>query len=140
MDANALTYGFVVEWPIFDSGFTKGRVKEAQSGVDIASQVAEQVRLSVISDVTRAYLNLKTAEQRVTTADAQVANAAEALRLTEGRYKAGLGEFLDVLDAQTSLLTARTNRVNAQFAVDRARVALVHAVGATRVAEIAAGK
>ncbi len=94
-----------------------------------AQAEAESVRLAVISDVSQAYLNLKTAEQRVTTADSEVANATEAVRLTEGRYQGGLGTFIDVLDAQTALVTASTNRVNAISSVNLARSALVHAVG-----------
>jgi outer membrane protein TolC len=80
--------------------------------------------------VTSAYLNLKTAEQRVTTAEAEVANAQESLRLAQGRYRAGLGVFLDVIDTQAALLTAETNQANAQLAVDQARAALAHAINA----------
>lgn len=58
---------------------------------------------------------------RVTAAEAQVTNAQEALRLVEGRYRAGIGVFLDVLDAQTDLDLANTNRVNAQPALTRFR-------------------
>ena len=52
------------------------------------------------------------------------------MRLAEGRYRAGVGTFIDVTDAQAALLTAQTNRVNAQSAVDQARAALAHAIGA----------
>ena len=65
------------------------------------------------------------------TSDAEVANALEALRLVEGRYKAGLGAFLDVLDAQTAFIKADSNRVNARTSVDQARAALSHAIGAS---------
>lgn len=65
------------------------------------------------------------------TSDAEVANTLEALRLVEGRYKAGLGAFLDVLDAQTALIKADSNRVNARTSVDQARAALAHAIGAS---------
>ena len=63
------------------------------------------------------------------TADAGISNAEEALRLATGRYNSGLGTFLDVLDAQAALLTARTQRVNAEMAVAQARAALARAVG-----------
>ena len=86
-------------------------------------------------DVSQAYLNLKTAEQRIATADAEVANAKESLRLLEGRYQSGLGTLLDVLDAQTALLTATTNRVNNQSLVDQARAAMVHAIGGAPVSK-----
>jgi TolC family type I secretion outer membrane protein len=129
-ESKSLTYGFSLSWTPFDSGLTRGRVQEAQGNIQSAQAQLESVRLAVISDVSQAYLNLKTAEQRVPTADSEVANAEEALRLTEGMYQSGLGKFLDVLDAQTALTTAKTNRVNAQSAVDQARAAMAHAIGA----------
>jgi outer membrane protein TolC len=79
--------------------------------------------------VAQAYLNLQTARQRLTTAEAEVANAEEALRLIEGRYRAGVGLMVEVLDAQNSLLTARTNHVNARSALDQANAAMARAVG-----------
>lgn len=129
---NSLTYGFAVTWTPFDSGLTKGKITEAQGNLQATQAQAEAARLQVVSDVSQAYLNLKTAEQRAVTADAEVANADESVRLTEGRYRSGLGTFLDVLDAQTALVTANTNRVNAQTAVNQARAALAHAVNAPK--------
>jgi len=126
---NTLTYGVVIEWTPFDAGFTAGRVEEARANLMAAQAQLDSARLGVTSDVSQAYLNLKTAEQRTITAEAEVANATEAVRLTEGRYKSGLGTFLDVLDAQTALVTANSNRVNAQSAVNQARAALAHAIG-----------
>lgn len=129
-DRNSLTYGVTVQWTPVDSGYTKGRVKEAEANLQANQAQAKAQVESVISDVSQAYLNMKTAEQRATTADSEVANAEEALRLTEGRYSSGLGTFLDVLDAQNALLTAKTNRVNAQSALNQARAAMTRAVGA----------
>jgi outer membrane protein TolC len=56
-------------------------------------------------------------------------NAEEAARLAEGRYSSGLGTFLDVLDAQNAVLTAKTNLVNAQSALSVANVGLRYATG-----------
>lgn len=125
-----MTYGVAIVWTPFDAGVTAGRVEEAEANLTAAQAQLESARLSVTSDVAASYLNLMTAGQRVTTAEAQVANAEEALRLVEGRYKSGLGTFLDVLDAQTALTTASTNRVNAQSSVNQARAALAHAIAA----------
>jgi outer membrane protein TolC len=128
-DSRSLSLGLAITWSAFDSGLTAGRVKEAAADVQSADAQVESVRLSVIADVSQAYLDLKTAEQRVITADAEVANATEAVRLTEGRYRGEIGAFMDVLDAQTALLVAETNRVNSLSTVNLARSALVHAVG-----------
>lgn len=124
-----LSVGIQVQWSPFDGGVKDGRVQEAQASIQAAEAQLEGTRRTIIADVSQAYLNLRTAEQRVVTADAGIANAEEALRLATGRYNAGLGTFLDVLDAQAALLTARTQRVNAEMAVAQARAALARAVG-----------
>lgn len=129
-DKNSLTYGVSLQWTPFDAGLTKGRVREAQADLQSQQSQLETQIQSIVSEVSQAYLNMITAEQRITTSDAEVANAEEGLRLTEGRYSSGLGTFLDVLDAQTALLTAKTNRVNAQSEVDQARAAMARAIGA----------
>ena len=123
------SWGFSLSWDPFDSGLTAGRVKEAQAGVLSARAQLFGAEELVTSDVSQAYLNLRTAEQRITTADAEVANAQESLRLAEGRYRAGIGTFIDVIDAQAALLTAQNNRINAQSAIDQARAAINHALG-----------
>ena len=107
----------------------RGLVKQAVANVETTKLQLTAAQLSVISDVAQAYVNLETADQKVTAASSEVYNAKEALRLAEGRYRSGVGVFLDVLDSQAALLTANTNLVNAQSGVNVARVALTHAIG-----------
>jgi len=129
-DQSFVEVGVALQFTPFDSGLTAGRVKQARGNLQTAQSLLDSTRLQVISDVSQAYLNLKTAEQRVVTANAEVSNAEENERLAQGRYKSGLGTFLDILDAQTALVTANSNRINAQSAVNQARAALQHAIGA----------
>jgi outer membrane protein len=126
---NTVSVGVAVQWDPFDSGLTAGHVQQAQAFLDAARAGAETVRLAVIADVSQAYLDLKTALLRVGTAEAQVFNAREAVRLAEGRYRAGIGVFLDVLDAQVAVDEADTNHVIAVSDLDRAHASLAHAVG-----------
>lgn len=128
-DANILSASVALQWNPFDSGYTRARVQEAEANLAAAQAQVQARKLQVTADVSAAYLDLRTAEQRVTTAQAQVANAGEALRLAEGRYRAGIGTFIDVLDAQTALDVASTNQVNARTAVDLARAAFARAQG-----------
>lgn len=128
-DDDTVTYGVSLQWSAFDSGLTRGRVAEAAANVDAAAAAEKSVRLAVTAEVSRAFLDVKTAEQRMAASEASVANATEALRLIEGRYRAGLGTFVDVLDAQTAAVTARTNQVNARSALDQSLAALDRATG-----------
>lgn len=132
-DNNSLVYGFSLQWTPFDSGLTQGRVKEAQAELQAFQAEYEKTRLGIVSEVSQAYVDYHTALQRVDTAQAEVANAEESLRLIQGRYQAGLGTFLDVLDAQTALVTAQSTLVNARFAVERSRATITYAVGATNL-------
>lgn len=118
-----------LEWNPFDGGLTKGLVKEAQGNVLAAQAELTRAQQTIVSDVSQAYLNLRTAEQRVVAADAGVTNAEEGVRIAEGRYRAGVAAFIEVTDAQTALITARTNRVNAVSQVDQARASLRRAIG-----------
>ena len=121
--------GATITWSLFDGGLTKGKIKESQANADAARSQLLSAKLAVTQDVSQAYLSLKTSEQRLVTADAEIANATESVRLAEGRYRSGLGTFIDVLDAQNSLVTAKTNRVNALSAISQSRAALSRAVG-----------
>lgn len=122
-----LTLG--VGFDLVDGGARTGRTKEAQANLTSVEAQLQGVRQRVVAEVARAYLNLETAHQRVAAATAQEANARETLRLSTGRYNAGLGILLDVLDAQQALVTAETNRVNAEAVVELARATLNYAIG-----------
>lgn len=127
---DSLTVGATVQWNVFDAGATSGRTREAEGNVQTAQALVVTARQNAAVDVAQAYLNLRSAEQRVVTAEAEVANALEGVRLAEGRYRSGLGTFIEVTDAQSALLAAQTNKVNAQASVDIARATMAHAIGA----------
>lgn len=122
-----LTLG--LNFDVIDGGLRAGRVKEAQANLASSEAQLQLTRERVVAEVARAWLTLQTAQQRLAVSEAQVANAQETLRLATGRYNAGLGILLDVLDAQQALVTAETNRVNALTALNLARATLNHAIG-----------
>lgn len=124
-----LLIGINLNWTPIDGGFTRGAVVSAQGSVDSAAAQLSQTQLSVKSDVNNAYTLLVSAEQRLVSTQADVANAEEGVRIATGRYATGIGQFLDILTAQQLLLTARTEQVVAQEDLQTARATLQHAVG-----------
>jgi hypothetical protein len=64
---------------------------------------------------SRAISNLQQAKETLDSQTASVAQATEALRLSEERLDAGAGTQLDILNAQVQLLTAQTNVLRARF-------------------------
>jgi outer membrane protein len=124
------TLGIGLNWDIFDGGFSGGAVKSARANVMTAQADLKQATLTAVSDVSQSYVNLKSAEQREAVATTQVANAAELVRLAEGRFRAGVAIFLEVTNAQTALVQAQVNAINAHTAVQQARAQLQRAIGA----------
>ncbi len=122
-------YGVSMAWPLFDVGLTKGLIREAEANLLAAQTQLRQSEQTVSSQVIVAYLNVQTARQKVTAAEADVASAEESLRLHTGRYEAGVAAYIEVTDAETAALTARTNLVNARFALSTSLAALESALG-----------
>jgi len=121
--------GVTLSWTFYDSGYTAGKIQQAKAGVTTAQAQLDLTSQSVVGDVALAYLNLRSAEQRETVTTANVAVAQEGVLLAQGRYRAGVTTFLEVITAQTSLFTAQTNDVDAKAAIQQARAALARAVG-----------
>lgn len=100
------------------------RLQVAQQKV----RLKEQVR-TVQTDVINAFLDSRAGAKSVFTAQEQLDVAEEAYRLAFGRYKAGLGINVDVLNAQTVLALARVRVVRAIFDFNEAQVRLLKAIG-----------
>lgn len=115
--------------PIYDGGFRAGSIELSKGQVTAAQSQLQTEVLAVKQDVTGAYLELKSAEQRVTIADNEVANAREGVRIAEGRYRTGLGLFQDITTAQQLLLDARTDQEQAEQGRSQARARVRHATG-----------
>jgi outer membrane protein len=121
--------GVSLQFTPFDGGFTSGLVKEARGNLESARAQLSSQQLTVTSDVSQAYLDVRSAEQRVAAAGSEVANAQEGVRIATGRYRAGLGQFVDILNAQQFLFTALNDQVTAQSALEQARAAFTRAIG-----------
>ncbi|MGE0199645.1 MAG: TolC family protein [Candidatus Melainabacteria bacterium] len=99
----------------------------------------ENLKRGVEQSVIQAQVAMVTRQQALGFAETRLEAAEEALRLADGRYKAGLSSFLDVLKAQADLSEARINRTHTQVAYRQAGVDLVAALGAVSEATLLNG-
>jgi outer membrane protein TolC len=131
IDNNARTgsIGGRLDLPILAGGATHGRVveytalqKEAgERDLDARAQVEEDVRLS---------LQTLTAEiEETRTADQVVDLARKELKMAKDRFSAGVGDNIQVLNAQTALARALDDQVDSFARYDTARVNLAVALG-----------
>lgn len=89
----------------------------------------QQQERAVQTEVINAFLDSRAGAKSIFTAQEQLDVSEEAYRLSFGRYKAGLGINVDVLNAQTALALARVRVVRAIFDFNEAQVRLLKAVG-----------
>ena len=74
--------------------------------------------------------NLATATQSVKTAEDLLESATQSERVAAGRYRAGVGNILDLLTAQVALANARQSRIQAGTNWYVSRASLAQAMGA----------
>jgi outer membrane protein TolC len=79
--------------------------------------------------VINAYLDSRSSVKAILAAQEQLSVSQEAYRLALGRFQAGLGINVDVLNAQTALAASRTLVVRTLLSFNQAQVRLLTALG-----------
>lgn len=130
VSGNSNMIGLTVSLPLFSGFSTTYKVRNAEALADVRAAQRDRVRLQVALDVWKAYQNLTTANQSIKTTIDLLASAEQSERVALGRYKAGVGNILDLLNAQTALASARQQRVQATLDWHVYRATLAQAIGA----------
>ena len=115
--------------PIFNGGLTQGRLTVATSREHEAELQLGSVRGQVEQDVRLALSALQTTVERVRAADEAVRLAERELEMSRDRFRAGVADNLEVINAQTSLAEARAGQVQALAVYNAARLNLAAALG-----------
>lgn len=118
-----------IDVPIDDAGATRSRVRSAKVDVDAQVLALNQLTQSIGLEVREAAVNVRNAQAQIGAAQTGLAQAQEAVRLARERYGAGVGTFLDVLNALAELAVTRTNLANAQYFYQTSLALLVRAMG-----------
>jgi outer membrane protein TolC len=120
---------FNLSVPIYQGGITKARVDQAKADLETAKTNLDEAKLGVTLEVKQALTLVLDAGERLNTAEAALAEAEEALRLAQLRYKNGIAIELEVSDAELALTQAQTNALNARYDYLQAYSRLQKAVG-----------
>jgi TolC family type I secretion outer membrane protein len=118
-----------VNVPIFNGGLTQGRLTVATSRARQAELQLGSVRGQVEQDVRLAISTLRTSVERVRAAEDAVRLAERELEMSRDRFRAGVADNLEVINAQTSLANARAAQVQALAVYNAARLNLAAALG-----------
>jgi outer membrane protein TolC len=118
-----------LNWTLFNGFVREGNQVSAAVQRDIAEAQAADLRLQLNALFTQQVAAIFTAFAQIGVADANVAAATEALRVTQDRYRLGAGTLLDLLTSEANLTQAQVNQVQARFDFLTARAQLEALVG-----------
>ncbi|MBD3170779.1 MAG: hypothetical protein GF307_14985 [candidate division Zixibacteria bacterium] len=127
--SRSITSSIQLQIPIFEGFGRSAKVKQAHVDKTQSELGYQQLKDGVELEVNNAYGELKKAIENYNAQQKTVEMAREGLRISELRYKNGIGTQLEVKDARTALIRAETNLVNARHGLAVSRAAFEKAIG-----------
>jgi outer membrane protein TolC len=115
--------------PIYDGNKNKNQRVEARANARSAVARTQDTQEQIRSDVRQAINNMEFSQARYDNSLQQIAQATDALTRAQGRYRYGVGQNLDVLDAETQLAQARLARAQAMYNYTLGQYQLKRATG-----------
>ena len=102
-DRNAFSAGIDASWEIDIFGGGKRQLEAAAVDYQVSAENLYGARVSLVAEVARNYVVLRTTQRRLALTEANLAAQQELYRLTGWRHQAGLVSGLDEIQALTEL-------------------------------------
>ena len=115
--------------PIFSGLSTYNKVEQAKQNLQTAYHNLTSMEQQIELEVKTAYLSLNNAKERIPVAELTAKQAKESYDLAVGRYKVGVGNYIEVKDAETSHSRAELAHIEAVFDYNLAVAKLKNAMG-----------
>jgi len=110
------TYGLLsLNFPFFEGGLRRAEVREARAKERQSALVYDDFKKSVGIEVQSAYLDLVTQKGTIKYLEDQVVYARDNFNAVSKQFEFGLAQSLDVMDANTLLVTAERNLAEAVY-------------------------
>ena len=118
-----------LSWTINDTFTSGAQVDEIDAKIMEVEAQRSQLDDGIRLQVTQAYNALREAEVAKDTTERQLASAEESYRVRRELFRAGRATSSELTDAETALLKARFDALNARIDIRMARERLDNALG-----------
>ena len=122
-------YAGIVSVPLFTGGRIKAETTKADLKIKELQQQQADLRNSIALDVKTALLNLESARNEVQVANLGVELAKQEVDQARDRFKAGVANNIEVIQAQDSLSRANDNQIAALYRFNQARADYARSIG-----------
>ena len=121
--------GPAITLPIFDSGRLRANLKVKAADLDAAVESYNSAVLDAVHDVADQLASLRSIDRQQAEQTRAQAAAESAYDLATQRYKAGLGTYLTVLTAESTVLTQRRLAADLKARALDTQIALIRSLG-----------
>ena len=121
--------GPAIRLPIFDSGRLRANLRVKTADLDAAVESYNGAVLDAVHDVADQLGSLRSIDRQQAEQTRAQAAAESAYDLATQRYKAGLGTYLTVLNAEASVLSQRRQAADLKARALDSQIALIRALG-----------
>ena len=122
-------YEAMVSVPLFTGGRIHAEIVKANLEIQKLQQQEDDLRNSIALDVKTALINLDSARNQVTVANLGVQLSKEEVDQARDRFKAGVANNIEVIQAQDSLARANDNQIAALYRFNQARADYARSIG-----------
>jgi NodT family efflux transporter outer membrane factor (OMF) lipoprotein len=121
--------GPAIHLPIFDAGALRAQLKGRYAEFDYDVATYNQALINALSDVATQVTQIRSDDRQLVDAQQALDAQTKAYQLAIVRYKAGLNQQLQVLNADDNRLAAETAVVNLEMGRRNTQIGLIKALG-----------
>ena len=115
--------------PLFTGGRTHAEIVKSDLQLKVLNEQKADLRNQISLDVKTSLLNLKSARNQVAVATLGVQLAKEEVEQSRDRFKAGVANNIEVIQAQDALARANDNEIAALYRFNQARADYARSIG-----------
>jgi outer membrane protein len=126
---NTWMIGAAVNLSILNGGLVRAQIAEAKANLQVLEYNEEALRQNIALQVRQAVLNVQQAAESIGVAEKGAQQARESLELADGRYNTGVGNIIELTNAQVALTSAEASAVQTLYDYQTSIAALGNAIG-----------
>jgi multidrug efflux system outer membrane protein len=127
--AESYAFGPSIQWAAFDLGRDRQQIKQREAATDRALAVYQQTVLQALEETDASMTAYTKAKVKQAHLQDSTTASLEAVTLARARYESGVADFLTVLDAERSALTAEDQLALSETQTATALLATYKALG-----------
>jgi outer membrane protein len=122
-------YQATVDVPLFTGGRTHAEIVKSDLQLKVLNEQKSDLHNQIALDVKTSLLNLRSARNQVEVANLGVQLSKEEVDQARDRFKAGVANNIEVIQAQDALARANDNQIAALYRFNQARADFAKSIG-----------